>query len=93
MGGPPEHFPARYAAASPSKHIPIGMPQIVLIGAHDDDWGWPGRAYAEAARAAGNCDVKLIVAPDSGHFEIIDPLSSTWPLVRQALHDTVQSLR
>ena len=28
--------------------------------------------------------MSLVEAPESGHFEMIDPGSTTWPLVRDA---------
>jgi acetyl esterase/lipase len=39
-----------------------------------------------AARKAASrgADVALIEAAESGHFEMIDPDSSTWPLVLEA---------
>ena len=42
-----------------------------------------GRSYFEVARRSGD-PVELIVAPESGHFEVIMPTSSSWPIVTEA---------
>lgn len=84
MGGSPEQFPERYAEGSPKELVPLGVPQILILGRHDPDWAPAGLRYEAAVRAAG-ADVRRIEAPESGHFEMIDPDSSTWPLVRAAV--------
>jgi len=88
MGGSPTEFPERYRTSSPSSFSPLGVPQCLVLGARDDLWLSHGRAYARVAREAGDADVSVIEAPDSGHFELMDPSTSTWPLVL----DTVQAL-
>jgi len=85
MGGSPTEFPERYALGSPIELVPIGVPQLLVIGAYDDNWGPVGRRYFAAAEAA-NDQVRLIEATQSGHFEMIDPDSSTWPLVLDAAY-------
>ena len=86
MGGSPEEFPDRYAIGSVTELVPLGLPQIVLIGSYDFAWREAGRRYYQQALAA-NDDVRFIEAPESGHFEMIDPDSSTWPLVLDAAHE------
>ena len=81
MGGAPVEHADRYRHAMPSAMAPIGVRQTILIGKRDSSWRWVGEAYAEKARAAGDDQVELILAPEAGHFEVIDPASSTWPLV------------
>ena len=83
MGGSPRAFPERYAAASPVELVPTGTPQLVVIGQHDSSWAPVGRRYIKAAKSKG-ADIKVIEAPESGHFEMIDPSTSTWPLIRAA---------
>ena len=83
MGGSPAEFPERYAIASGTEIVPIGLPQILVIGHHDKNWKGIGYRYYEAAKAKKD-DVRAIEAPESGHFEMIDPDSSTWPLVLEA---------
>lgn len=89
LGGSPETQPERYRAASPMSLIPIGVPQVLVLGRFDEGWAPVGRRYFEAAKAKGD-DVRLIEAPESGHFEMIDPDSTTWPLVRDALRDLLE---
>jgi acetyl esterase/lipase len=85
MGGSPAQYPDRYAAASPMKLAPIAIPQTLVIGAHDDDWGPGGRSYFARAKAVGDTAVHIIDAPESGHFELIAPKTTTWPIVAGAL--------
>ena len=80
MGGSPEDVPDRYRWADPVQNGPDGMPQVLLFGKYDDDWNPAGERYLKAAKARGD-DVRTVVAEESGHFEMIDPDSSTWPLV------------
>ncbi len=85
LSGNPELRPERYAAASPAELLPLGVPQILLHGTEDDSVPYDmSRGYAAAARAAGD-DAVLITLPGAGHFEPIDPRSSEWPRVRDAV--------
>jgi acetyl esterase/lipase len=89
LGGSPEAQPERYRAASPMNLLPMGVPQILVLGRFDDSWAPIGRRYFEAAKEKRD-DVRLVEAPESGHFEMIDPDSTTWPLVRDALRDLLE---
>lgn len=81
MGGSPADHADRYAAGSPMRLAPIGFPQMLIVGAKDASWAPIGRSYFAKARAAGDTAVQLVEAPESGHFELIAPKSSTWPIV------------
>jgi len=81
MGGAPGDLPDRYRAAMPSFMSPIGVRQTILIGSRDADWRWVGEAYVEKARAAGDKQIEIVMAPEAGHSEVIDPNSNTWPVV------------
>jgi acetyl esterase/lipase len=85
MGGSPADFPDRYAMASPPELVPFGIPQVVLVGHHDKNWRDGGLRYYELAKSA-NEDIRFIDAAESGHFEMIDPDSSTWSLVQDAAY-------
>ncbi|HEX5076985.1 MAG TPA: alpha/beta hydrolase [Gemmatimonadaceae bacterium] len=87
MGGSPASVPERYGDVSPALMIPIGVPQVVIIGAQDRNWGPPGRAYRSAVVAAHDTLVRFVDAPDAGHFDVIAPTSTSWGLVMQALRD------
>jgi acetyl esterase/lipase len=80
MGGSPAEYPERYELGSGTERLPLGTPQYILIGEHDMDWAPVGRRYIEAANLAGD-DPDVSIAGESGHFEMIDPDSSTWPLL------------
>jgi len=87
MGGSPTTVPERYRDVSPALMIPIGVPQVVIIGGQDRNWGPPGRAYQSAVAAARDTLVRFVDAPDAGHFDVIAPTSTSWGLVMQALRD------
>lgn len=84
MGGSPSAHEDRYAAASPMRLAPVGAPQTLVIGAKDASWGPIGRAYFARTRAVGDLAVRVVDLPESGHFEMIDPGSSSWPAVYAA---------
>ncbi|MEE2845930.1 MAG: alpha/beta hydrolase fold domain-containing protein [Gemmatimonadota bacterium] len=92
MGGSSAENPDRYAAASPMQLAPVGVPQTLLIGGLDTAWGPPGRAYYNRAITAGDSGVRVVDLPESGHFEMVVPTTSTWPLVIAALEDTFAGL-
>ncbi len=85
MGGGPAEVPERYDAVSPMRLMPRGVPQRLVVGAFDRSWGPSGRAYYAAAVEAGASPVSLVEAPESGHFEVIAPMSSTWAIVIEEL--------
>ena len=87
MGGSPEGVPERYAAASPMQLVPIGVPQTLVVGAHDESWGPGGTVYLNRAREVGDDPIVLVEAPESGHFEMIVPSTSSWAVVLSALSD------
>jgi acetyl esterase/lipase len=84
MDGAPDAVPGRYHLAMPAALAPIGVPQTLIIGKKDAAWGWVGQSYADKARAAGDTKIEVIIAADAGHFEVIDPNSSTWAQVLES---------
>ena len=93
MGGSPSAHDDRYAAASAMRLAPVGVPQTLVIGAKDASWGPVGRAYFARTRAVGDSTARLVELPESGHFEMIDPGSSSWPAVYAALQATVAGVK
>lgn len=85
MGGLPAEVPQRYEQASPIALLPLGVPQILLYGAHDRivpaRFGSP---YEAAARRAGD-PARAIVLEDAGHFELVAPHTSAWKTVKEAV--------
>ena len=85
LGGTPATAPDRFAHASAFRHLPLGVPQVLVIGEHEDFVPRPlMEAYAQAAVRAGD-RVRLVVIPRVGHFEIASPRASTWPVVGSAI--------
>ena len=87
LGGAAEDFPDRYDMVSPMRLMPDGVPQRLVIGALDEGWAPAGRAYYEAAISDGDSEVTKVEAPESGHFEMIAPGSTTWPIVLEELRE------
>jgi acetyl esterase/lipase len=85
MGGSPAAHADRYAAASATRLAPIGAPQALVVGAKDGSWGPSGRAFFARTRELGDSSARLVELPESGHFEMINPASSSWPAVYRSL--------
>jgi acetyl esterase/lipase len=83
LGGSPDRFPERYAAASPTELLPIPAPQRMLHGTADRVV--PFDMSQRFAKASGNS--KLIPLPGVGHFELIDPRAKVWPIVQKNILD------
>jgi acetyl esterase/lipase len=80
-----ENADAEVAFASPAELVPLGLPQVLVHGERDQNVPLEvTRAYAERARAAGD-SVDVVSVAECGHFELIDPRSAAWPVVRDAV--------
>jgi acetyl esterase/lipase len=91
LGGKPSEVPERYMQTSATRMLPLGVRQILVWGGRDDRAPlWLGNSYAQAAIAAGD-PVQLEILPALGHFEIADPKSQAWPVVREAIHSLLGS--
>ncbi len=87
LGGDPQQRPAVVALASPIELLPLGVPQVLLHGDADEDVPCElSQCYHMAAINAGD-DCTLVTLPATGHFELIDPHSTAWPHVLNALGD------
>jgi acetyl esterase/lipase len=87
MGGSPSEVPERYAAVTPARLLPFGVPQRLIVGELDEFWGWNAPVYFKAARAAGEKDIRLDVIKGAGHFELIAPETAAWKAVSAAVHE------
>jgi len=85
MGGSPAQHADRYDAASLMRLAPVGVPQTLVIGMRDQSWGPIGRSYFARTQAVGDTAAHVVELPESGHFEMINPRSSSWPAVVRAL--------
>lgn len=80
MGGSAEQVPGRYQLGSGTARLPLPIPQYIVIGKYDENWAPVGYRYIKSANLQKN-PPQVIIASESGHFEMIDPDSTSWPLV------------
>ena len=91
VGGAPTDFPERYDWVMPSRMLPLGLRQLLIVGEYDDEWRHNCESYAEAARQAHDTGVEVTVVPDAGHFELITPGSLAWSMVLQRVRDLLSN--
>jgi len=85
LGGTAKQQPARYADASPAAHLPLRVPAVVIHGTKDNVVPLAmNRSFVERARKAGD-DMRLVMPEDVDHFDVIDPKSTVWPQVLEAV--------
>jgi acetyl esterase/lipase len=85
IGGSHEEMVARFATASPAELLPLGVKQILMHGTADDRVPYEMSQGYQALAAASGDDASLITLPTAGHFEVIDPTSSEFAIVLQAV--------
>lgn len=89
LGGSPAQQPERYAAASPIRHLPVGVPSVLIHGEQDAIVPLElSERYHTAALAVGD-PCTLLPLPSAGHFEVIDPLSTAWQAVARAVQEAI----
>jgi acetyl esterase/lipase len=81
VGGRPEDFPERYAAADPMQHVPPRAPVLCVHVRNDEDVPF---AQSESYVAAAGDRARLVEVPGD-HYTVIDPQHESWRLVRNAL--------
>jgi acetyl esterase/lipase len=85
LEGPPTERSDRLAQSSPIELLPLGIRQRLVCGALDTLVPIElARAYAAAAIEAGD-EVAMEVVEGVGHFELVDPMSTSWAAVRRAI--------
>jgi len=85
LGGTPAAVPERYAQSSPIRMLPLGLPQVIVLGSLEAFVPRPlAEAYIQAATKAGD-PVRLLYLPRADHFVIASPRSWTWPKVELAI--------
>lgn len=89
LGGGPAERPERYAAADPLRLVPAGVPVALLHGT--DDGYVPLELSRRYAAAAGtDTGATLSELTGVGHFDLIDPESSAWPAVLDAVAEVLR---
>lgn len=86
MQGSPEQKSERYNKASGTDRLPLEVPQVIVVGKFDKMWRPVGLRYINQVKASGS-SYHVYDAQESGHFEMIDPDSPTWPQIVKALAD------
>ncbi|GIU84180.1 MAG: hypothetical protein KatS3mg008_0955 [Acidimicrobiales bacterium] len=85
MGGPPSAHPERYALASPSRLLPLPVPQRLFHATRDPVVPVEqSRRFVAAAQTAGS-DAVLVELDDSTHFDVIAPDRPSWKKVESLL--------
>lgn len=84
MGGRPAEAPANYRNGSPSELLPLGKPQMIIVGGEDASILDNARAYVDRATELGD-KPRLAVLADAGHFEVVSVQSPAWNEVQRAL--------
>jgi acetyl esterase/lipase len=93
MGGGPEEFPERWAAADPAALVPLQMPALLVHGVLDEVVSIElSRSYAETARAAGGAVELVEIEGAAGrHRAHLDPRSAAWAAVTRRLDELAAS--
>jgi acetyl esterase/lipase len=85
LGGGPDKVRSRYAETSPSKRLPLGVPQIFIQGEKDPIVEAASvRDYIDAAKKSGDTAV-ILSLPEAGHFESCVVLPQTKSVFEEAL--------
>jgi len=85
LGGSPEDVPDRYDFASPIEQLPFGIPQKLFHGTIDDAVPIEiSKRYVQVAQLRGD-NVQLISLQGAGHFDVLDPCTKEFGLVRDAV--------
>jgi acetyl esterase/lipase len=82
MGGTPDQHPDRYALADPALLVPASC-HVIACQAEDEQVIPTDQAsrYLAAARSAGG-EASYVALPGN-HFDLIDPTSSAFPILRR----------
>ena len=84
MGGGPAVVPEAYTHASPTAHLPLGVPSVCVHGRQDSIVPFSqSESFVAAARAAG--DASELLGFEGDHFEPITPGTPAWRLCVDAL--------
>ena len=85
LGGEPAGVSERLQRVSPIERLPLGLPQVLVVGGLDTIVpAEQAERYAAAAAAAGE-RVRVLPITAAGPFELVVPGSVAWPSVRDAV--------
>jgi acetyl esterase/lipase len=84
---------ANYKLASPIKLLPLKIKHAIVQGDADNIIPLAmATEYVAAAKKKGD-DAKLVTIEKAGHFEVIDPKSFAWPMVKAEILAMLESGR
>ncbi|WP_232021137.1 MULTISPECIES: alpha/beta hydrolase family protein [Pseudonocardia] len=89
VGGTPRSAPERYAAASPIRRLPLGVPSVCVHGTADETVPISqSEAFVAEATAAGD-SAELVRVEGADHMQLIDPAHPGWAASLRALEGLV----
>jgi alpha-beta hydrolase superfamily lysophospholipase len=93
MGGSPEVVPERYQQASPCQMGPVKVPSVHLVGEYDEivRAKMVQEDVAELRKHAPATAIDFEEIAEIGHFELVDPASTTWSNVEKAIMKLLRS--
>jgi acetyl esterase/lipase len=93
LGGAPNEVPDRYQFASPIEHLPLGVSQKLFHGTSDTSVPYEiSERYVHAAQSSGD-NAELIRLENAGHFELVDPRTKEFRLIRDAALSLVAGVK
>lgn len=84
MGGTPSQRPAEFRLASPQDHLPLGIPQLLVLS----DLADLMRPYVAAAQTGGDT-VKTLAPPNANHFDVVTPATPNGQAVVKFVADNL----
>jgi acetyl esterase/lipase len=79
----------RLATTSPGRLLPLGVPQVLIVGTRDEPWRIEmTRRYAAAAAEAGD-RVDLRILEGANHADVVDPHGPAPTLIARAVQSLV----
>ena len=85
LGGTPDEAPRRYKICSPIETLPLGIPQILIVGEFDiPDLKETGLKYRDLAHQSGD-HAQLFIIKKASHHEAVAPGSVAWPTVKNSI--------
>jgi pimeloyl-ACP methyl ester carboxylesterase len=92
MAGAPDKVPERYATASPSERLPIGVP-LRLFNGSEDGIVTPAHAEGFVAKASAAGDsVEYRVIDGAGHFDLVMPDAPASRAIQDAIRRLLDQL-
>ncbi len=92
LGGSPDEYPDRYAAASANAFLPLGVRQEIIVGALLAGIKEQVSVYEDEARSKGD-DVHVVNLEEAGHFGFLFPESKHWETVKDRIRAVLADSR